>query len=43
MDPRSLALFVVLILLSSFFSASETAFTAVAMHKASAFLKDKRP
>lgn len=43
MDPRSLALFIVLIFLSSFFSASETAFTAVAMHKASAFLKEKRP
>ena len=41
MDPRSLALFVILIALSSFFSASETAFTAIPLHRASAFLRDK--
>lgn len=41
MDPRSLILFVILIALSSFFSASETAFTAVPIHKASAFLREK--
>lgn len=41
MDPRSLTLFVILIALSSFFSASETAFTAIPLHRASAFLRDK--
>lgn len=43
MDPRSLLLFIILIALSSFFSASETAFTAIPLHRASAFLKDKIP
>lgn len=42
MDPRPLVLFLILIWLSSFFSASETAFTAIAMHKATAFLKEKK-
>ena len=42
MDPLSLLLFVILIFLSMFFSASETAFTSVPMHKASVFLKEKK-
>lgn len=42
MDPRALLLFVVLILLSMFFSGSETAFTSIPMHKVTAFIKDKK-
>ena len=42
MDPRSLVLFGILILLSMFFSGSETAFTAVPLHKVNALRKQKK-
>ena len=42
MDPRSLVLFCILILLSMFFSGSETAFTAVPLHKVNALRKQKK-
>jgi len=42
MDPRSLFFFAILILLSMFFSGSETAFTSLPMHKVNAFKKEKK-
>ena len=41
MDPLSLIAFLILILLSMFFSWSETAFTSVPIHKVNALVKEK--
>ena len=42
MDPLSLIAFLILILLSMFFSWSETAFTSVPIHKVNALVKEKK-
>lgn len=42
MDPVAIIVFLVLFLLSAFFSGSETAFMSVPFHKVEAFLKQKR-
>ena len=42
MDPLSLIFFLILILLSMFFSWSETAFTSVPIHKVNALVKEKK-
>lgn len=42
MDPLSLIAFLILILLSMFFSGSETAFTSVPIHKVNALVKEKK-
>lgn len=42
MDPLSLLLFVILLLLSIFFSASETAFTALPPHRVNSLKKEKK-
>ncbi|MDR0369849.1 MAG: DUF21 domain-containing protein [Candidatus Peribacteria bacterium] len=42
MDPISISIFIVLIVLSMFFSASETAFSSIAQHKVDTLLKQKK-
>lgn len=42
MDPTSLLLFVILIFLSMFFSGSETAFTALPLHRVNSLKKEKK-
>lgn len=42
MDPVAIIVFVILFILSAFFSSSETAFTSVPDHKVDAFIKQKK-
>ena len=42
MDPRSLFLFIALIFLSMFFSGSETAFTALPLHRVNSLRREKK-
>jgi CBS domain containing-hemolysin-like protein len=42
MDPLSLIAFLILLLLSMFFSASETAFASIAPHKVDTLVKQKK-
>lgn len=42
MDPITIIIFIILFLLSAFFSGSETAFMSVPEHKVDAFLKQKK-
>ena len=42
MEPFSIILFIILFLLSAFFSSSETAFMSVPSHKVETFLKQKK-
>lgn len=42
MDPILISIFIILIILSMFFSASETAFSSIAQHKVDTLLKQKK-
>lgn len=42
MDPRSLFLFLILLFLSMFFSGSETAFTALPLHRVNSLRREKK-
>jgi putative hemolysin len=42
MDPVTILVFLILFILSAFFSGSETAFMSIPEHKVEAFLKQKK-